>query len=65
MLLQAIRADVVASAARYLPDQAGTALMTAGPSDGLLSPLGGLAVLVVWVTVALALAILVLRRRDV
>ncbi|SHF61156.1 ABC transporter permease subunit [Streptoalloteichus hindustanus] len=52
--------------ARYLPDHAGTQLMTVGESaDPGLSPLAGLVVLVAWAAVALLGGYLALRAREV
>ncbi|MBU2663606.1 ABC transporter permease subunit [Actinoplanes bogorensis] len=48
---------------RFLPQQAGAALMQVGPSD-LLAPWAGAAVLTGYAAVVLGLAAVVLRRRD-
>lgn len=49
---------------RYLPSDAGRALFTVRSQSDLLSPLGGLVVLVVWVVAALVIAGLALQARD-
>ena len=48
----------------YLPSNAGEAIFVARPDSGSLSSGTGLLVLVVWVLVAVAGAVAVLRRRD-
>jgi hypothetical protein len=48
----------------YLPSNAGSAMYSARPDPTALSPGTGLLVLLVWVVVALAVAALLLERRD-
>jgi ABC-type transport system involved in multi-copper enzyme maturation permease subunit len=48
----------------YLPSNAGSAMYSARPDPTALSPVTGLLVLVIWVVVALAVAALLLERRD-
>jgi hypothetical protein len=48
----------------YLPSNAGSSLFTVRTADGSLSVAAGLLVLLVWVGVAIAGAMLVLKRRD-
>ncbi|MFI9236567.1 ABC transporter permease [Streptomyces sp. NPDC053079] len=51
--------------ARYLPDRAGSQVMTVGEqADSVLGPWAGLLVLVLWTAAALVGGLLVLRRRD-
>jgi ABC-2 type transport system permease protein len=50
--------------AGYLPSGAGGSFISVPPEPGSLSPWTGLAVLVIWIAVALALAAVLLRRRD-
>jgi ABC-2 type transport system permease protein len=49
---------------KYLPSDAGRALFTVRSQSDLLSPLGGLAVLFVWVIAALVIGGLALQSRD-
>ena len=55
----------VQDAAQFLPSNAGLAFITSAPSDTLLGPWAGLGVLSVWVVGTLAVAAVLLRRRDV
>jgi ABC-2 type transport system permease protein len=48
----------------YLPSNAGSAMYSARPDPTALPPSTGLLVLVIWVAVALAVAALLLKRRD-
>jgi ABC-2 type transport system permease protein len=48
----------------YLPSNAGSAMYSARPDPTALSPGTGFLVLLIWVTVALAVAALLLKRRD-
>jgi hypothetical protein len=48
----------------YLPSNAGSAIYSAHPDPTALSPGTGLLVLVVWVALAMAVAAVVLKRRD-
>jgi hypothetical protein len=49
---------------KYLPSDAGRALFTVAPQSSLLSPSGGLVVLVCWAVGALVVAGIVLAKRD-
>lgn len=48
----------------YLPSNAGASIFTERTDPGMLSPGAGLLVLIVWVVVGLAVAAVVLKRRD-
>jgi ABC-type transport system involved in multi-copper enzyme maturation permease subunit len=48
----------------YLPSNAGSSFYSAAPEPTALSPGTGLLVLIIWVVVGLALAALLLKRRD-
>ena len=48
----------------YLPSEAGASFYSSLQSDGALAPGAGLLVLVVWVALAMAGAVVLLRRRD-
>lgn len=50
---------------KYLPSNAGQALMSTVPTDALLTPAVGLGVLGLWIAVPLAVAAVLVRRRDV
>jgi ABC-2 type transport system permease protein len=50
--------------ARYLPDQAGSQMLTVHVASGSLSPGAGLAVMAAWVAVALAVGYVLQRMRD-
>lgn len=50
--------------AKFLPSQAGSAFIALVPDGPALKPLAGLLVLLAWVVVALAAAVLQVRRRD-
>jgi ABC-2 type transport system permease protein len=56
-------AKIAAIVVPYLPDHAGTAIMQLAPT-GQLSPWAGFAVFLGYAAVALAGAVLVVRRRD-
>lgn len=49
---------------KYLPSEAGEALASSVVQPGLLSPGAGVTVLALWVAVALAVGLAVVRRRD-
>lgn len=49
---------------KYLPSEAGEALVTSVDQTGLLAPGAGLAVLALWVAGALAVGLTIVRRRD-
>ena len=52
------------SVAKYLPSEAGTSLITSAQLPDLLTPTQGGLVLLAWVVAAVAVAAVVLRRRD-
>ena len=59
-------ADWIPDAARFLPSNAGTQLVTAGPiADGALTQLQGGLVLAAWAAVLLIASLVVTKRRDV
>ena len=59
-------ADWIPDAARFLPSNAGTQLVTAGPiADGALTQLQGGLVLAAWAAVLLIASLIVTKRRDV
>ncbi|MCC3289594.1 MULTISPECIES: ABC transporter permease [unclassified Arthrobacter] len=59
-------ADWIPDAARFLPSNAGTQLVTAGPiADGALTQLQGGLVLAAWAAVLLIASLVVTKKRDV
>ena len=50
--------------AQYLPSEAGTSFVTSIRQPGLLAPTAGALVLLAWVVASIAVAAVVLRRRD-
>ncbi|KAD4059748.1 ABC transporter permease [Arthrobacter yangruifuii] len=59
-------ADWIPDAARFLPSNAGTQLVTAGPiADGALTQLQGGLVLAAWAAVLLIASLIVTKKRDV
>ena len=59
-------ADWIPDAARFLPSNAGTQLVSAGPiADGALTQLEGGLVLAAWAAVLLLASLIVTKRRDV
>jgi ABC-type transport system involved in multi-copper enzyme maturation permease subunit len=63
-LSQALPSPWDTDVGKFLPSGAGTALFSVRPKSDILSPGAGLAVLAVYVVVALAAAAFVLKRRD-
>ncbi len=59
-LPEAVAADVT----RYLPSNAGAAIIQALPAEGMLAPWTGLAVMAAWALATLIGAVVVVRRRD-
>ncbi|HEY4992128.1 MAG TPA: ABC transporter permease [Nakamurella sp.] len=63
-LLQVVPGTWGQTLAHYLPEQAGESFITSVHLDGALAPWTGLGVLVIWVMVATAAALITLKRRD-
>ena len=63
-LLQVLPGTWGQTVAHYLPEQAGESFIMSVRDEGALEPWTGLAVLVLWVIVAMGAAVLVLKRRD-
>jgi ABC-type transport system involved in multi-copper enzyme maturation permease subunit len=63
-LVSLLPESVGESVGKFLPSNAGQALLSVEPSDTLLSPAAGGAVFTGWVIVLLGAAVVTLRRRD-
>ena len=64
VLLKVIPGNWAKSVGEYLPSEAGSSFVSSVRADHTLAPWPGLLVLVVWVAAAMALAAVLLRRRD-
>lgn len=64
LIFQFVPGSLSSSIAKYLPSSAGESFMTSVPIEGALAPWTGLGVLVLWVVAALAVAAVLVRRRD-
>jgi ribose/xylose/arabinose/galactoside ABC-type transport system permease subunit len=64
VLLEVIPGTWAKSVGQYLPSEGGSSFVSTVHADHTLNPWPGLLVLVIWVVAALALAAVLLRRRD-
>jgi ABC-type transport system involved in multi-copper enzyme maturation permease subunit len=65
VLLEVIPGHLVASAGKFLPSNAGSSFVSSVRAPDTLSPWVGLGVLLIWVALAVIVAGVVLKRRDV